>query len=82
MKKVFSALLVILLVLVALSAGIGGWNIPAMAAEPTIVQIAAGDGHSFALFSDKVVTGEAFKKANDIYKLFKIKCPVAIPVKT
>jgi hypothetical protein len=33
------------------------------------------------VFADKVVTQEAFKKANDIYKLFKIKCPAAIPVK-
>ena len=33
------------------------------------------------VFTDKIVTGEAFKKANDIYKLFKIKCPLAIPIK-
>lgn len=33
------------------------------------------------VFSNKVVTGEAFKKANDIYKLFKIKCPATIPTK-
>ena len=33
------------------------------------------------VFADKIVTQEAFKKANDIYKLFKIKCPAAIPIK-
>jgi hypothetical protein len=26
-----------------------------------------------------VVPQEVFKKANDVYKLFKIKCPAAIP---
>ena len=31
------------------------------------------------VFTDKIVTHEVFKKANDIYKLFKIKCPAAIP---
>jgi hypothetical protein len=31
------------------------------------------------VFPDRVVTSEAFKKANDIYKLFHIKCPAAIP---
>ena len=34
------------------------------------------------VFADKIVTHEAFKKANDIYKLFKIKCPAAIPSKS
>jgi hypothetical protein len=34
------------------------------------------------VFSGKIVTQEAFKKANDIYKLFKIKCPTAIAIKT
>jgi hypothetical protein len=33
------------------------------------------------VFSDKIITHEPFKKANDIYKLFKIKCPVVIPYK-
>jgi hypothetical protein len=33
------------------------------------------------VFNDRIVTHEAFKKANDIYKLFKIKCPAAIPYK-
>jgi hypothetical protein len=33
------------------------------------------------VFDGKVVTGEAFKKANEIYKLFKIKCPAAIPTR-
>jgi len=32
------------------------------------------------VFADRVITCEAFKKANDIYKLFKIKCPVTIPI--
>ena len=31
------------------------------------------------VFADKIVTNEAFKKANDVYKLFKIKCPAVIP---
>lgn len=31
------------------------------------------------VFNDKIVTCEAFKKANDCYKLFKIKCPAVIP---
>lgn len=31
------------------------------------------------VFPDRVVTSEAFKKANDIYKLFHIKCPASIP---
>ena len=52
MKKILSAFLVLLILLATLPAGIGGWNIPVMAAEPTIVQIAAGDWHSLALFSD------------------------------
>lgn len=33
------------------------------------------------VFSDRIVTQEAFKKANDCYKLFKIKCPLSIPYK-
>jgi transposase len=33
------------------------------------------------VFADKIVTHEPFKKANDIYKLFKIKCPPAIASK-
>jgi len=33
------------------------------------------------VFADKIITQEAFKKANDIYKLFKIKCPTALPLK-
>lgn len=31
------------------------------------------------VYTDKVITQEAFKKANDCYKLFKIDCPVTIP---
>ena len=31
------------------------------------------------VFGDKIITHEAFKKANDIYKLFNIKCPAVIP---
>jgi len=27
------------------------------------------------MFADKIITQETCKKANDIYKLFKIKCP-------
>ena len=30
------------------------------------------------VYKDKIITQEAFKKANDCYKLFKIKCPIAI----
>jgi hypothetical protein len=33
------------------------------------------------VFSDKIITHEAFKKANDCYKLFKIECPAVIPFK-
>ena len=31
------------------------------------------------VFDNRIVTQEAFKKANDCYKLFKIKCPETIP---
>jgi len=31
------------------------------------------------VFGDKIITHEAFKKANDCYKFFKIECPVVIP---
>jgi transposase len=31
------------------------------------------------VYDDKVITQEAFRKANDSYKLFKITCPVEIP---
>jgi hypothetical protein len=31
------------------------------------------------VYEDKIITSEAFKKANDIYKKFKMQCPVAIP---
>jgi transposase len=31
------------------------------------------------VFDDKIITHEAFKKANDCYKLFKMQCPVVIP---
>jgi len=34
--------------------------------------------HKCKVFEDKIITYEAFKKANDIYKLFKIKVPVDI----
>ena len=33
------------------------------------------------VYEDKVITQEPFKKANDCYKLFKIKCPTYIPNK-
>ena len=32
------------------------------------------------VYDDKIITNEAFKKANDCYKAFGIKCPVAIPI--
>ena len=32
------------------------------------------------VFDDKIITQEAFKKANDCYKAFGIKCPVSIPI--
>jgi len=35
--------------------------------------------HKCKVYEDKIITHEAFKKANDIYKKFKMKCPVAIP---
>jgi transposase len=31
------------------------------------------------VYDDRIITNEAFKKANDCYKLFDIKCPVVIP---
>jgi len=34
------------------------------------------------VYQDKVLKQEAFKKANDGYKLFGIKCPVTIPYNT
>jgi transposase len=33
------------------------------------------------LYEKQVITQEAFKKANDCYKLFGIKCPLAIQLK-
>jgi transposase len=33
------------------------------------------------LYENQVITQEAFKKANDCYELFGIKCPVTIPLK-
>ena len=38
--------------------------------------------HKCKVYQDKVITQEAFKKANDGYKLFGIKCQVTIPHKT
>jgi len=35
--------------------------------------------HKCKVYEDKIITHEAFKKANDIYKKFKMQCPVAIP---
>jgi transposase len=35
--------------------------------------------HKCKVYEDKIITQEAFKKANDIYKKFKVQCPVAIP---
>ena len=31
------------------------------------------------VYEKKVIPQEAFKKANDVYKLFRIKCPIDIP---
>ena len=36
--------------------------------------------HKCKVYGDKIITNEAFKKANDCYKLFKIKCPVVVPL--
>jgi hypothetical protein len=33
------------------------------------------------VYEDKIITQEAFKKANDCYSLFAMKCPVAIPIR-
>jgi hypothetical protein len=33
------------------------------------------------LYENQVITQEAFKKANDCYELFGIKCPITIPLK-
>jgi len=35
--------------------------------------------HKCKVYEDKIITHEVFKKANDIYKKFKIQCPVVIP---
>jgi hypothetical protein len=35
--------------------------------------------HKCKVYEDKIITHEVFKKANDIYKKFKIQCPTAIP---
>ena len=35
--------------------------------------------HKCKVYGDKIITHEAFKKANDRYKLFKMQCPVVIP---
>ena len=37
--------------------------------------------HKCKVYDRAVITQEAFKKANDCYKLFKINCPVRIPIK-
>jgi transposase len=34
--------------------------------------------HKCKVYEKKIITHEAFKKANDIYKKFKIQCPIAI----
>ena len=34
--------------------------------------------HKCKVYEDKIITHEVFKKANDIYKKFNVKCPVAI----
>jgi transposase len=33
------------------------------------------------VYQDKVITQEPFKKANDCYKLFGVKCPISVPNK-
>jgi transposase len=38
--------------------------------------------HKCKVYKNKIITQEAFKKANDSYKLFGIKCPVSIPHKS
>ena len=52
MKRIPGVMLVFMLVFAALPVGVSGWAAPAMAAAPSIVQIAAGGAHSLALFSD------------------------------
>lgn len=37
--------------------------------------------HKCKIYKGKVITQEAFKKANDCYKIFKIDCPITIPYK-
>lgn len=36
--------------------------------------------HKCKVYGDKIITQEAFKRANDCYKLFKMQCPVVIPL--
>ena len=33
------------------------------------------------VYADEIVPQEAVKSINDVYKLFQIKCPAAIPIK-
>jgi transposase len=37
--------------------------------------------HKCKVYKHSIITQEEFKKANDSYKLFKIECPVRIPIK-
>jgi hypothetical protein len=37
--------------------------------------------HKCKVYEHTIITQEEFKKANDSYKLFKMECPVSIPVK-
>lgn len=37
--------------------------------------------HKCKVYKHAIITQEEFKKANDSYKLFKIECPVRIPIK-
>jgi len=37
--------------------------------------------HKCKVYENAIITQEAFKKANDCYKLFDIECPIRIPIK-
>ena len=66
MKKILCVLLISLFVLAVLPAEIVGWTTPAKAAEPTIIQIAAGGHHTLVLFSDSSLYAWGYNWAGQV----------------
>jgi len=73
MKKILCALLVLLFMLTMLPEGTGG----AMAVEPTIVKMVAGESHSFVLMSD----GSLYGWGGNRYGQLGTYAPCSTPVK-